>query len=407
MIQDIFDRGELEAEVGQTAFPALRLAHRLSPEAIRDLIEQAGLVGKGGAGFPTCRKLALMQSQPGAVKYVVINGGEHEPGSSKDHYLLEHYPVTVLEGALILAHAASACVLHIALLQTAERAIENLKNAVRLLKEDSLSKCAPEVHISAVSESYIVGEESALLEVLSGRDPLPRQRPPHPVQAGLDGRPTLVQNVETVSHLPYIVLYGAASYRALSPAGAGVTLCTFGPEFVNDGVCLVPLGISLRDVLTIYGGGLKSGKKIKAVQPGGYSAGFLTSAELDVCFDHAPLREAGSALGCGVIRAFDEDQDMVSVAADVMDFFRQSCCGQCPGCRMQTQVLSRIMDQTLAGRGSEKLTRQVPIVLKANEDKGICGFIHMPEAPALSILKKFNEDFVRHFEPSTDKVVHE
>jgi len=404
VIPNIFDRSVIEAESGRTVFPALRLARRMSPEAICEMIGQAGLAGKGGGGFPVHRKLALLRAQPDGLKHVVINGGEHEPGSFKDHHLLEFHSATVLEGALILAHAASARVLHMALLETSGQALESLKNAVRLLHGAGLGDGMPELRIATISDSYIVGEESALLGALDGGEALPRQRPPHPVQAGLDGHPTLVQNVETAAHLPYIVVHGAAAYRALSPADSGVTLCTFGPEFINAGVRLVPLGISLREVLTLYGGGLRSGKKIKAVQPGGISAGFLAEAELDVRFDHAPLRKAGSALGCGVIRAYDEDQDMAGVAAEAMAFFAHASCGQCPGCRMQAQVLARIMSQTLAGQGSEKLLRQVPLVVKANADKGICGFIHMPGPPVLSAMEKFPADFAQHIEAGGQRI---
>ena len=403
MIPNIFDRDVIEANADGATFPALMFARGMPPEVICELIGQAGLAGKGGGGFPTHRKLALLRAQPDELRHVVINGGEHEPGSFKDRHLLERHCVTVLEGALILAHAASARVLHIAVLEASARALENLKSAVRLLHDAGLDGI-PELRIATISDSYIVGEESALLGALEGGEALPRQRPPHPVQAGLDGHPTLVQNVETAAHLPYIVLHGAAAYRALSPDDSGVTLCTFGPEFVNAGVRLVPLGISLREVLTVFGGGLKSGKKIKAVQPGGISAAFLTEAELDVAFDHAALRAAGSALGCGVIRAYDEDQDMAGVTAEAMAFFARSSCGQCPGCRMQAQVLARIMAQTLAGQGSEKLLLQVPLVVKANADKGICGFIHMPGPPALSAMEKFPADFTRHVEAGGQKV---
>ncbi len=388
-MQDIFDRQVLGSTL--TA-PALALARQRSPGELHDLVADAGLLGKGGGGFPVHRKLALMQAQPGGPRHLVVNAGEHEPGSAKDRHLLLAHPLTVLEGALILAHAASADVVHLAVPDTAGPAIARLEAAIAQVRQahDGL----PEIRLATVPESYIVGEESALLEALSGRPPLPRKRPPYPIQSGLDGGPTLVQNVETVAHLPYLVLFGAARYLALSPAGLGVTLCTFGEEFARPGVRLVPLGLPLREVLTELGGGLASGKPIQAVQTGGPSGGFLLDGELDVAFDHASLQRAGAALGCGVIRAFDEDEDMARVVCELMDFFTAHSCGQCPGCRMQTQMLQRIMHQTLAGNGSEKLFQQVPRLIQANADKGICGFIHMPGPPILSAARKF--DSLKH-----------
>lgn len=375
-------------------FPAYAKARRRAPDEVCAHIADAGLIGKGGAGFPVSRKLELIMEQAAGTRHVVINGGEHEPGSAKDRHLLEKYPLTVFEGALILAHTVSANVLHFAVPESAAGALEALRGIKENFTRD-MKPCALDVRISPVPESYLLGEESALLEKLNGRPPLPRERPPFPIEEGIDGRPTLVHNVETAAHLPYILLHGPSHYRALSPAGLGVTLCTFGPEFVNDGVQLVPLGISLYEVIMGYGGGLKSGRCVKAVQPGGPSGGFLGRDELDVRFDHASLREVDASLGCGVIRAFDDDADMLQELSHITEFFMDNSCGQCPGCRMQTQMLHRIMQQTLAGEGSEKLLAQASTVIRASAEKGICGLIRMPGPPVLSALKKFRPEFAR------------
>ncbi|NYT68247.1 NADH-ubiquinone oxidoreductase-F iron-sulfur binding region domain-containing protein [Pusillimonas noertemannii] len=390
---DIFDRRQLDAGASWE-LPAYVKARRLSPGEICAQVAASGLIGKGGAGFPVSRKLELIMSQAAGTRHVVINGGEHEPGSAKDRHLLEEHPLTVFEGALILAHTVSANVLHFAVPESATGALE----ALRDIKESfmrSMKPSALDVRISPVPETYLLGEESALLEMLNGRPPIPRERPPFPIQEGIDGKPTLVHNVETAAHLPYILLHGPSRYRALSPAGLGVALCTFGPEFVNSGVRLVPLGISLHEIVMGHGGGLISGKPIRAVQTGGPSGGFLGHDELDVPFDHASLQKAGASLGCGVIRAFDEDADLILELSRITEFFMSNSCGQCPGCRMQTQVLHRIMQQTLAGEGSEKLLAQAPIVIKANAAKGICGFIRMPGPPVLSALEKFRSEFAR------------
>jgi NADH:ubiquinone oxidoreductase subunit F (NADH-binding) len=255
------------------------------------------------------------------------------------------------------------------------------------------------ISIQAVSvpDSYLVGEESALIEVLEGRDALPRQRPPFPIEQGFHGNPTLVQNVETVGHLPFIVAAGPERYRALGKDGAGVTLCTFGAEFGHSGVHLVPLGITLRDVVYGYGGGLKSGQPIRAVQPGGPAAAFLTEEELNVPFESGALRQAGSALGCAAIRAFSADDDLISYVAGNMAFFAKSSCGQCPSCRMETNMLNAIMAQFVAGKGNDKLLAQVPTIIRNAAIKpAICGLVQMPAGPILSALQKFPEDFSRY-----------
>jgi NADH:ubiquinone oxidoreductase subunit F (NADH-binding) len=250
----------------------------------------------------------------------------------------------------------------------------------------------------AVPDTYIVGEETALICALQGQPALPARRPPFPIESGIGGAPTLVQNVETVAHLPYIITFGATAYRSLGANDGGVTLCTFGPEFVRAGVRLVPLGVRLRDIVEQHGGGLRSGLGIKAVQPGGPSAGFLPASALDVKFDDASLKHAGSALGCAAIRAFSEEDDMVRVVAEQMDFFAAASCGQCPACRMTTQMLSTMTRQILAGRGTAALLRQVPVLIERNADKGICGFLKMPGPPMLSVLRHFPAELDRYLQ---------
>ena len=401
---DIFNREVLrqcgeprQAVAAGDHFPSLTRARGMSPEQLVEIIERSGLTGKGGAGFPTYRKIELMQRQVSYLKYLVVNGSEHEPGSLKDRHLLENYPATVLEGALILAHATGVCDVQITVNESAVEAISLFNSAIEMLAAsgDLQIRRKPSVSITVVPvpESYMVGEESALLEVLEGRQPLPRKRPPFPIEAGLYGLPTLIQNVETVAHLPYIITYGSDSYRSLGVNEKGVTLCTFGDEFENGGVQLIPLGISLREVVYEYGGGLKSGKSIKAVQPGGPSAGFLVEAQLDVPFQGEALKLAGSALGCAAIRAFSHDDDMVAAVAEIMEFFARNSCGQCPSCRMETKMLSSIMKQTLSGRGNARLLKQIPVIINANVTKGICGLIKMPVDPMLSALSNFGDEF--------------
>ena len=404
---DIFDtaviRAAIRGEVPASERTALAVAQGLSPQGLIDIVERAELTGKGGAGFPVARKLSLLQRQATRHRTLVVNGSEHEPGSRKDAYLLEMYSETVVEGALIMARAAGAQRVRIAINQGSVAAMaamsEALESAARRnwTSDDSLTR---DVAVVVVPDLYIVGEETALLEVLGGRRPLPTKRPPYPIECGLDGDATLVHNVETVAHLPFIVAHGDVAYRALGRKGHAATLCTFGPEFVNSGVQLVPLGIDIHDLVYLHGGGLRSGTAIKAVQPGGPSAGFLASTQFDVQFDGASLSAAGSALGCAVIRAFAQDDDMVAAVAEVMDFFAKASCGQCPSCRMETQMLASITKQILQGRGNALLVAKIPRLIGMSAGKGICGLIAMPAQPAISALRHFEHEFNRYLSGS-------
>lgn len=404
---DIFNRATVKVEAAgtsvdgeQSSLPALALAQRMTEEQVLSLIERSGLTGKGGANFPMHRKVAFMQKQQPGEKHLIVNGGEHEPGSQKDRHLLETYPETILEGALILAHAVSANTIQIAVSKSAVDAIATIRCAIdRYAFNYQVNKNGVRLSVGVVEvpDSYLVGEESALIETLEGRPALPRRRPPFPIERGFQNRPTLVHNVETVGHLPFIVAAGPQRYRSLSVHGLGVTLCTFGPEFRHPGVRLVPLGTSLRDVLYNYGGGLSTGQKIRAVQPGGPAAGILLESEMDVPFEDGALKQAGSALGCAAIRAFSHADDIVSYVAEVMAFFAGNSCGQCPSCRMETQMLSSIMAQVMAKRATEKLLKQVPVIIKTATIKpAICSLVQMPAGPILSALQKVPEDFRRY-----------
>jgi NADH:ubiquinone oxidoreductase subunit F (NADH-binding) len=370
----------------------------LGPQEVIELVEAVGLAGKGGAGFPTHRKLRLMRTQPGPRKIIVLNGAEHEPGSLKDRHLLENYPHRVLEGALILAHAVGAGEVIVAINQAAPEAAHAFSAAMSTAVAAGVDFAGIEVRIAEVPDHYIVGEETALLEVIEGRAALPRSRPPYPIEQGIQGAPTLVQNVETAAHLPFIVSHGVVPTRQSGDAGGGVTLCTLGQEFVNRGVYEVPLGMPLREILESVGGGLRDGSAIKAVQPGGPSSGFLVSSALDVGFDSVSLRQQGSALGCAAIRAYSVDTCMVEAIARIMHFFAEESCGQCPRCRMETGMLDTILRKVVGGGGSWQLLAQVDKLIELAKGQGKCTLIDMPVAPLKTGLALFRDEFQAHID---------
>ena len=371
-------------------------------EANRELlineIEKSQLIGKGGAGYPTHRKMRLMLSQTGARKILVVNGSEHEPGSVKDRYLLENYPHKVLEGALIAAYAVAATEIVIAVNESSTLALASLAGAVEELQATDLTRADVSIIVKTVPEIYIVGEETALLETLEGKKPLPRVKPPFPIVQGLYGVPTLVQNVETVAHLPFIFLQGAVAYRDLGPSSKGVTLCTLGEEFATPGVYEITLGTSIHDILYLCGNGLRNGLEIKCIQPGGPSSGFLSSSNFALPLDPAALSANGTALGCAVIRAYSVDECMVRRVGEIMHFFAHASCGQCPKCRMETNMLDTIIRQVHSGSGSRKLLDKVEDIIKFASGQGICSLISMPVAPIRTALQLFHEEFTAHLD---------
>lgn len=362
-------------------------------------IEKAGLTGKGGAGFPTHKKMRLMLAQPGEKKFLIVNGSEHEPGSLKDRFLLEHYPHKVLEGALLAAHAVEASDVVLAINEASIAAVSGFRRALIEAQDDpAVDFAGIAVTVQTVPDIYIVGEESALLEVLEGKKPLPRRKPPFPIERGLHELPTLIQNVETVVHLPFILTAGAQAYRALGVDGNGVTLCTLGAEFVRSGIFEIPLGTPISEILYDWGGGLRDGSQIKAIQPGGPSAGFLPPASFDLPLDAQTLAAHGSALGCAVIRAYSDKDCMVREIGEIMHFFAHGCCGQCPRCRMETNMFDTILRQTLSGKGSWKLLDQVDKLIELAKGAGICTLINMPVAPLKSGLAIFRDEFQAHID---------
>jgi NADH:ubiquinone oxidoreductase subunit F (NADH-binding) len=370
-----------------------------SCEQIIDVVERSQLTGKGGAGYPTHAKMRLMLAQPGKTKYLVINGSEHEPGSAKDRYLIEHHPHKVLEGALIMAHSVGASDVVIAINESWQRSSRSFGVALEeALAHDAIDFSGIDVTARTIPDDYIVGEETALLEVLDGRPALPRKKPPFPIERGLRGLPTLVQNVETATHLPYIMSVGAESYRALGINGKAVTLCTLGAEFTRPGVHEVPLGTPIYEVLFNLGGGLRNGERIKAIQPGGPSSGFLAPSSFDLPLDAASLRAHGSALGCAAIKAYSITDCMVRAIGGIMDFFAQGSCGQCPHCRMETNMLNAIVKKVLAGTSTWKLLDQVHGLVKLAMGQGICTLISMPVAPITTGLTLFRSEFDAHID---------
>jgi NADH-quinone oxidoreductase subunit F len=370
----------------------------VSPERILNTVAEAGLRGRGGAGFPTGRKWGITAAEPEPVRYLVCNAGEDEPGSFKDRVLIEHRPHLVLEGMILGARAIRAQEAFLYLNETYQDCYDRFTQAIHEAEGAGL---VPDLKITIhrAPTVYVAGEDSAVLEVLEGKPPKPRQKPPYPATSGLFGKPTIVNNVETLANIAPIVRKGAACFRQLGTSESpGTMLFCLGSEMNNPGAYELPLGTSMRHLYENLGGGLQSGARLKAILPGGPSCAFLSASALDTPLDPDSCKKAGSTLGCGVMRFYPEGTCMVEEALQLAKFFAQESCGQCPACRMETSMLVTMFERIQQGKGDATLFGQCEKVLDFNRGKGYCALINMPGPPALSSIRLFRGDFEHHLQ---------
>jgi NADH-quinone oxidoreductase subunit F len=368
----------------------------LSPDTILEAVTASGLRGRGGAGFPVARKWMAAVQTGITPRYVVCNAGEDEPGSFKDRTLLECRPHLVLEGTILAARAIGASEAYLCINETYQDCISTMTAAVGEAQGagylGSLS-----VSIHPAPTPYVAGEDSAMLEVLEGKPPKPRQKPPYPATAGLFGKPTVVNNVETLANIPVIVRNGGAWFRRYGTTEyPGTMIFCLGEEMNYPGAYELPLGTPLRDLYERLGGGLKDGKTLRAILPGGPSGGFLPADHLGISLDPESLQRAGSILGCGVVRFYSEGTCMVEETMRIAQFFARESCGQCPACRMETSMISAMLERIQQGRGDPALFDQFQKIVDFNRDKGYCALINMPGRPVLSALQLFRDDFDHH-----------
>jgi len=385
-------------------YEALAKGIRTPPEDVVKVVSDAGLRGRGGAGFPTGKKWQFTREAPGEPRYLILNGGEDEPGSKKDRVLLENLPHLVIEGTALAAYAIGATKAYLYINANYAVAIKTITAALAEAKaagywgENILgSDFALDIEIVPAPHNYVAGEDTAVLEVIEGRKAWPRQKPPFPVTVGLYGKPTSVNNVETLANVPPIVLRGAQWYRKFGTAeSSGTMIFSLDDDLNRPGVYELPFGTPLRYLIEECGGGLKNGKKIKAIMPAAPSSAYLPPEKIDTPLDHNSMRDAGAALGCGVVRLVAEGTCIVEEVIKISEFFTMESCGQCPACRMETNTLTSLLKKVQAGQGGQPILEQFAKVLAFNKGKGFCNLIAMPGPPIESALKLFPGDFAAH-----------
>ncbi len=407
----LFPRSVVESREGlkeyqsRGGYQALEKAVRdLSPESVIQEISESGLRGRGGAGFPTGKKWAFTAECSEQPHYVVLNGGEDEPGSKKDRLLMENLPHLIIEGVIIASYAVKAATAYLYINKQYEAAHQSMARALAEAKEAGYlgehilgSSFGLEILFIAAPPNYVAGEDSAAVEVIEGKQPLPRQKPPFPATSGISGKPTAVNNVETLANIPPIIGQGAKWYRSFGTSdSSGTMIFSLNDEVKRPGIYELPFGTPLRFLIEECGGGLKDGKPIKAILPGGPSSAFLTPDKIDTPLDHNSVRAAGSSIGCGVVRIVPEGSCMVEEVLRIADFFAVESCGQCPACRMETNMLSTMLKKVQQGQGGAALLEQFAKVIAFNKGKGYCNLINMPGPPIESALKLFRSDFDYH-----------
>ena len=397
-------REGLEEYRARGGYQALAKSVKAPPEEVIKVVSTAGLRGRGGAGFPTGKKWQFTREAPDEPRYLVLNGGEDEPGSKKDRVLLENLPHLVLEGTILAAYAIGANKAYLYINARYDDALKSINDALAEAKsagywgENVLgSDFSLAIEVIPAPHNYVAGEDTAVLEVIEGKKPWPRQKPPFPVTVGLFGKPTAVNNVETLANVAPIMLKGADWYRKFGTAeSAGTMIFSLNDDVNRPGVYELPFGTPLRYLIEECGGGIKGGKKIKTIMPAAPSSAFLPIEKIDTPLDHNSMRDAGCALGCGVVKLISEDSCIVEELVKIADFFAAESCGQCPACRMETNTLAMMIKKVQAGQGGQPILDQFGKILAFNKGKGFCNLIAMPGPPIESALKLFPADFQAH-----------
>jgi NADP-reducing hydrogenase subunit HndC len=401
----VVDPGSIEDYIVYDGFQALGKAlTQMTPADVITEVEKSGLQGRGGAGFPTGRKWSFVASTPGDVKYVICNADESEPGTFKDRLVIEGDPFSIIEAMTITAYAIGAHDGYIYIRGEYPLAYRRIEQAIKKAEEYGMlgnnifgTDFHFHIHPHAGAGAYICGEETALIESLEGKRGMPRARPPYPTTYGLFGKPTVVNNVETLANVPAIIRNGGVWYRELgSPKSTGTKVYTIMGNVNFTGVIEVPMGITLREVIDIYGKGMKNGKKLKLVQTGG-SSGTIVPANLqDTPMDFDSFRNAGVSLGSGALLICDEDTCVVDLAKVILRFFRNECCGKCTPCRIGTLRLYEIMSDISEGKGSLSDIDEMLKIAEAMSEVSNCGLGQTAPTALRDILKYFREEVEAH-----------
>ncbi len=395
---------DIQESLGAGAFQGLACALQMSREDVIKEVLDSGLRGRGGGGFPSGRKWQFAYAQPEGEKYVVCNGDEGDPGAFMDRSILEGNPLAVIEGMMIAGYAIGAQNGYFYVRAEYPIAVNRLRLAIKQAEELGLlgdnilgTNFSFRVHLRLGAGAFVCGEETALLNSIEGQRGMPRPRPPFPAVKGLWDKPTIINNVESLACVPYILREGAAAFAAHgTEKSKGTKVFALGGKINNVGLVEIPMGTTLRELIYDIGGGIPDGKKFKAIQTGGPSGGCLTEEDLDTPIDFDNLVAKGSMMGSGGAIVMDEDNCMVDVAKFYMEFICDESCGKCTPCRIGTKRMLEILTKITDGKATMKDLDELENLAENVKSNSLCGLGQTAPNPVLSTLKHFRDEYVAH-----------
>ena len=395
---------DINEALGMDAYKGLKRALTMTQQEVVDEVMKSGLRGRGGGGFPTGRKWQFALNQHNDEKYVVCNADEGDPGAFMDRSILEGNPLAVIEGMAIAGYAIGAKNGYFYVRAEYPIAVKRLRIMIKEAEELGLlgdnifgSGFSFRAHIRLGAGAFVCGEETALLNSIEGKRGMPRPRPPFPAVSGLWGKPTIVNNVETLASVPYILRNGYEKYASLGTDGSkGTKVFALGGKVNNVGLVEVPMGTTIRELIFDIGGGIPNGKKFKAIQTGGPSGGCLVTENLDEPIDYENLIARGSMMGSGGAIVMDEDNCMVDVARFYMDFICDESCGKCSPCRIGTKRMLEILTRICDGKGTMQDLDDLGVLAKTVKANSLCGLGQTAANPVNSILAHFRDEYVAH-----------
>jgi len=401
----VIDPTSIEDYIVHDGYAALGKAlTEMTPQQVIEALSKAGLRGRGGAGFPTGTKWGFVAKTPGKVKYVVCNADESEPGTFKDRLILEGDPFSIIEAMTLAGYAVGASVGYIYVRGEYGLAQERLHNAIAQAEEMGFlgknlfgTDFSFEIHVHGGAGAYICGEETALIESIEGKRGEPRSRPPYPTTHGLWGKPTLVNNVETLANVAPIIRNGAEWFRGFgTPSSPGTKVYTILGNTNVTGLIEVPMGVTLREVLAIYGKGMKNGANFKLAQTGGSSGSVIPASLQDTPMDFDAFNRAGVALGSGALLICDEETCVVDLARVLLKFFEVESCGKCTPCRVGNERAYQILTNIAEGVGTLQDLDDLLMLSDNLYQLSNCGLGQTAGTPIRDVLTYFRAEVEAH-----------
>jgi NADH:ubiquinone oxidoreductase subunit F (NADH-binding)/NAD-dependent dihydropyrimidine dehydrogenase PreA subunit/(2Fe-2S) ferredoxin len=399
------DPEDIDSYISRGGYEAVKkVMQTMAPQEIIEVIKASGLRGRGGAGFPTGMKWDMAIKAPGPVKYLICNADEGDPGAFMDRSVVEGNPHAVIEGMIIGAYAIGAPYGYVYIRAEYPLAVERLHLALKQAQErgflgkNILGKDFNfKIKVKLGAGAFVCGEETALIASIEGKRGTPRAKPPFPVQKGLWGFPTIINNVETLANVPYIMRRGAAWYAGMgTEKSKGTKVFALTGKILNSGLIEVPMGIPLKEVIYDIGGGIEGGRKLKAVQTGGPSGGCIPSSIIDTTLDYESLGKVGSIMGSGGMVVLDETDCMVNVAKYFLQFTQSESCGKCVPCRIGTKRLLEILTRITEGKGRASDIGLLETLSSDVKTSSLCGLGQSAPNPVLSTIKYCRDEYEAH-----------